>query len=284
MTTVSGSGAVLNITSGQTSSGVIVLNAGVVNVSHGGTTVATTATSADEFVSAGGTASTTLVSNGGLLGISGGTAINTIVSSGGHLDVYSVLFGTGTVRSTTVFFGGFENIDGGTVTATTLSGAGAQEVVLAGGTLSNLTLSGGSATISSGGSLVGATISAGGVLEIASSAIVGATPITISSGTLKLDNSQAFTGSVTGLANANQAVDFTDINFATFQTVAYSGTTLSGQLTVSDGTHVARLNLIGNYLGATFTSASDGHGGTLVTDPPMPPGESSPMPTAHSSA
>jgi len=62
-------------------------------------------------------------------------------------------------------------------------------------------------------------------------------------------------------------VDLADIDFATLQTVAYSGTTLSGTLTVQDGTHVAQLNLLGNYLAATFTSASDGHGGTLITEP-----------------
>jgi len=37
---------------------------------------------------------------------------------------------------------------------------------------------------------------------------------------------------------------------------------------------VAQLNLIGNYVGAIFTSASDGHGGTLVTDPPVSSGQS----------
>ena len=38
---------------------------------------------------------------------------------------------------------------------------------------------------------------------------------------------------------------------------------------------VAQLNLIGNYIGAIiFTSTSDGHGGTLVTDPPVSSGQS----------
>ena len=69
-------------------------------------------------------------------------------------------------------------------------------------------------------------------------------------------------------ARTGPGVDLVDINFAAV-TVAYSGTSSSGTLTVQDGTHIAQLNLLGNYLAATFTSANDGHGGTLVTDPPV---------------
>jgi hypothetical protein len=39
-------------------------------------------------------------------------------------------------------------------------------------------------------------------------------------------------------------------------------------LTVSDGTHTARIALRGNYASATFTVKNDGGGGTVVTDPP----------------
>jgi hypothetical protein len=38
-------------------------------------------------------------------------------------------------------------------------------------------------------------------------------------------------------------------------------------LTVSDGVHTAHLTLLGQYITAQFTSGSDGHGGTVVTDP-----------------
>jgi len=58
----------------------------------------------------------------------------------------------------------------------------------------------------------------------------------------------------------------------------------SGTLTVTDGTHLAQLHLIGNYLAATFTSANDGAGGTLLTDPPGPPqGQSTPFMPIQSS-
>jgi hypothetical protein len=41
-------------------------------------------------------------------------------------------------------------------------------------------------------------------------------------------------------------------------------------LTVSDGTHTANLLLLGQYVAAQFAMSSDGHGGTLITDPPLP--------------
>jgi hypothetical protein len=40
-------------------------------------------------------------------------------------------------------------------------------------------------------------------------------------------------------------------------------------LTVTSGTHTAHITLVGNYSGATFTTSSDKHGGTIVVDPSM---------------
>jgi len=39
---------------------------------------------------------------------------------------------------------------------------------------------------------------------------------------------------------------------------------------VSDGTHTAGLNFNGSYTLANFKFSDDGHGGTLVIDPPAP--------------
>jgi len=36
---------------------------------------------------------------------------------------------------------------------------------------------------------------------------------------------------------------------------------------VTDGTHTANLTLLGQYSTGNFSLASDGHGGTVVTDP-----------------
>jgi hypothetical protein len=89
---------------------------------------------------------------------------------------------------------------------------------------------------------------------------------------LELAKSQTYTGQVTGLAVAGtSSLDLLDIAFASGTTTAtFSGTTTSGTLTVTDGTHTSKITLIGNYLGHTFTTSSDGHGGTTVVDPPAP--------------
>ena len=91
-------------------------------------------------------------------------------------------------------------------------------------------------------------------------------------GTLRLDDSQHFAGTVAGFA-AGDLLDLSDIAFGSGTAVAFqeaSGNT-SGMLTVSSGTQVANLTLLGQYTAAQFQLAPDGHGGTLVTDPPQPP-------------
>ena len=55
----------------------------------------------------------------------------------------------------------------------------------------------------------------------------------------------------------------------TVASVAFTGA--SGVLTVTDGTHVAKINLTGDYTAATFTAASDGHGGVAIVAAPTPP-------------
>jgi autotransporter passenger strand-loop-strand repeat protein len=230
---------------------------GRILLSGGTTSNATVSSGATETVFSGGTASnTTILSGATLVMSSGGGDVGTTISAGGTLAI-----GSGVSRT------------GYTV------GSGAFFVVQSGATASATSVSAGSETVSSGGTLASATISAGGLVEIKSGGTAGSSTITILSGTLKLDDSQHFSGSIAGLANSAQVVDLVDINFAALQTVAFSGASSSGGiLTVSDGTHVAQLNLIGNYLAATFTSANDGAGGTLITDPPISsaPGVASP--------
>jgi hypothetical protein len=42
-----------------------------------------------------------------------------------------------------------------------------------------------------------------------------------------------------------------------------------GTLTVSDGLHAQSLPLLGQYMASSFSMASDGHGGTLISDPAL---------------
>jgi hypothetical protein len=108
------------------------------------------------------------------------------------------------------------------------------------------------------------TIGAGETLELAS-AYAGNVAFAASTGTLKLDDSSSFSGTVAGLA-AQDLIDFADMNFATAQQPSYSGNSQGGTLTVTDGSHTANVALLGNYLASTFVASSDGHGGTLITD------------------
>ena len=48
--------------------------------------------------------------------------------------------------------------------------------------------------------------------------------------------------------------------------MGFSGTASGGTLTVTSGAQSANIALLGNYLAATFVTAGDGLGGTLVLD------------------
>jgi hypothetical protein len=107
----------------------------------------------------------------------------------------------------------------------------------------------------------------GGTLE-AMSSFSEAVTFAASTGVLELAQSQGYTGSITGFSTkGGTSLDLVDIGFVTASEATYSGTTKGGVLTVTDGTHTAKINLVGNYIKSTFTASSDGHGGTIVVDP-----------------
>jgi hypothetical protein len=87
-------------------------------------------------------------------------------------------------------------------------------------------------------------------------------------GTLKLDQSMAFTGNVSGLTAAD-ALDMSDIKFGANTTATFSGNIDGGTLAVTDGSDTAQIALLGNYTTSGWTLSSDGNGGTLVVDPPL---------------
>lgn len=114
--------------------------------------------------------------------------------------------------------------------------------------------------------------------------ISGATTATVNfanhsgnTGELVIDKAADFTGTITGftgngtLSNSD-LIDLKDINFGNLNKESYvenrAGT--GGTLTLSAGTQTASINFSGNYTLQNFKFASDGHGGTLVIDPPVP--------------
>ena len=89
-------------------------------------------------------------------------------------------------------------------------------------------------------------------------------------GSLILDDSPQFTGTIAGLNSAApfNTIDFADIPFGSTTTVDYLASTANtGKLIVSDGTRTASITLLGKYSPASFKIASDGHGGAAVVDP-----------------
>jgi hypothetical protein len=184
-------------------------------------------------------------------------------------------------------------IDGSLATALTIS-TGANTVTNSGlientstggttlaGALSNT----GTVQVTKGTLTVDGAVSGAGTVKIGGgTADFGSTftenvAFTSTTGVLELAKSQAYTGQVTGLSKTGtSSLDLLDIAFASGTTKAtFSGTTASGTLTVTDGTHTAKITLIGDYVGHTFTTSSDGHGGTTVVDPPASGGHTIPL-------
>ena len=112
------------------------------------------------------------------------------------------------------------------------------------------------------------TIGAGQTVEIASP-YSGVVAFASSTGTLKLDASTAFTGTVGGQLAIGDVIDLADITAGANATIGYTGNNSPGTLTVSDGTHTASIGFLGDYSLANFTASNDGHGGTSVVDPPI---------------
>ena len=168
-------------------------------------------------------------------------------------------------------------IDTGTAT---IQNAGLIENVGKGGTLINSAVDNtgtleeiANGTLSIMGAVTGSgrAVVKGGTLFV-SLAFGEAVTFSGSNGTLRLGQSQAFTGKITGFAGTN-ALDLADVTFTSGVTKAtFSGTAAGGVLTVTDGTHTAHIALVGDYRASTFNLSSDGHGGTKVVDPPAPAG------------
>jgi autotransporter passenger strand-loop-strand repeat protein len=206
------------------------------------------------------------VANGAQL-LSGGTelvygsASGTVISSGGEEIVAAS--DSGAIVSN----GGLQVIWGGGIAygAHILSG-GTQEVY--GSAVATTVSSGGFEQVFAGGAVNGATIS-NGELAVNSGATAEGTITFVNGGTLTLDAAGDFGAVISGFAKPDQ-LDLSAIAFGSGTTLSFTeaSNNSSGTLTVTDGTHTDNLTLLGQYTAAQFNLASDGNGGTLVTDPP----------------
>jgi hypothetical protein len=82
----------------------------------------------------------------------------------------------------------------------------------------------------------------------------------------------AIPGTVAGLSDQNR-IDLADVGFAANATLGYAanGGNTGGTLTASDGIHTTNiaLQLLGQYIAASFAAAGDGRGGSMTTYPVM---------------
>jgi hypothetical protein len=79
------------------------------------------------------------------------------------------------------------------------------------------------------------------------------------------DTTAGLNGDTIKLFGGSDVVDITDLAFASARALTYAGTTSTGKLTATDGTHTAAINFTGNYSVAHFATANDGNGGTLIS-------------------
>jgi hypothetical protein len=125
---------------------------------------------------------------------------------------------------------------------------------------------GGSGTIITDPQGGSTTIAGGSVLDI-SAPDTGKVTFAGSNGTLVLDQTATFSGTVASFG-AKDHIDLASIAFGAPTTLGYTenSTNTGGILTISDGDHAASIALLGNYIAASFVTTADGHGGTLVSE------------------
>jgi len=159
--------------------------------------------------------------------------------------------------------------------ANRIANAGLIEATGSGGVvIDSLLLSSGTIEAAGGTLTVNARVIGPGAAVIAAGALIAggafSQNVTFSgtSGVLALAQSQGYAGSITGFSRTGgTSLDLGDIAFGASTRATFSGTATSGTLTVTDGTHTAKITLVGDYRTSTFTASSDGHGGTTVVDP-----------------
>lgn len=192
-----------------------------------------------------------------------GAAAKGAITNGGVIEAngVGVLILAGTVINT----GTIAANTGAVTISAPLSGSG------------GLAVNGGTMIVSGAVTGTGKETINGGLLEFASTFTESVT-FTGTLGVLELAQSQAYTGTITGFSKTGStSLDLLDVSFVSASEATYSGTTSGGVLTVTDGTHTARINLKGNYTTSTFVASSDGHGGVLIVDPKSKASTTSPL-------
>ncbi len=172
-----------------------------------------------------------------------------------------VINATGSTNQLVINTGSVTITNAGLIEATASAGLTISSAVANSGTLS---ANGGNVVAS--GAISGAgtdSINGSSVFEAGAADSNTVSFAAASTGKLKLDQSQLFTGTVTGLSTG-KTIDLANIAIGT-ATLTYTGTTTSGTLKVTDGSLTATIKLTGKYTKANFHLANDGSGHVNVT-------------------
>jgi hypothetical protein len=158
-------------------------------------------------------------------------------------------------------------VNSGTLEATGTGGLFVNSAVQNSG---NIWANGGNVTLE--GAVTGngtATISGSATLEFGGASAENTSFAAGATGTLKLDQAENFSGTVSGFG-AGDTLDLSDIVIGANTTVGYSANTdgTGGTLNVSDGAHNANIALFGQFAAAGFQVGSDAGGGAMVTYAP----------------
>ncbi len=226
-------------------------------------------------LSGGGKINTT---NSGELHIVGATKsatlnnLNNRISGGGQL-------GGGEMKLTNGASGRIESTDAVNLTIDTgsnvisnegaIAAYGSGGITINSGLLNSGVLSAHGGNIVLNGAVTGAGLARidGGTLD-AEHSFTENVVFTGMSGTLQLQQSTGYSGTIWGFSHTGATLlDLGDIAFGADTKASYAGSATKGVLTVTDGTNTASIKLAGDYIGATFTATSDGHGGTKIVDP-----------------
>ena len=271
----------LNIDGELDSNGTSFLNGVTIdNTSHIKTVSGTLTIDPAPFTNTG----TVEVENGTTLVLNGETVTNGAGDTNGsfQVDGDGTHFGTLNLESSTLN-GGAINIFGvlnstGTsfIDGATIDNTGTLEVTS--GTLTidaNSTLTNTGSLAADGGNLIvdaavsgNLTIFGASTLDLGANAPTAYSQATVtfepgSTGTLEIDHSRNFHGTVVGLEDDNK-LDLADIAYSSNPTVSYANGTLS---VFVDGVDVADIKLSGNYSGVHWALAADGNG-TDITEVP----------------
>jgi autotransporter passenger strand-loop-strand repeat protein len=266
--TVVSSGATLEVLAGGSAGSTTVLSGGTFIVLSGGTATST-------VISSGGQGSVKLVVSNGLVSSGlvansvtsiyvqgGGVVSGTIVASGGT----EVISAQGSDLGTVVNAGGYELISGLSISAVVSGGA-----MIQGGTTSGLTVAGtGSVGVQNAilgfSVLSNTTITGQGTLTVADGTDLAGSVTFGGSGSLVIDSTDMPFATLSGFTATN-SLDLAAVSFSTSATTNFS----DGSLVITEGGQNYILQFGGTYATSAFTVASDGSGGTLVTETADPP-------------